>query len=96
MLWCRQSNGRFDEIEFGLNVRNPSKLHVEDGLVFVTLPELLLKELALLLDFNLKRNEACGEVGCHRGFSSRGFCVRTALNGLHAHGSDSRTIQPMR
>jgi hypothetical protein len=53
--------------------------------------------LALLLDFNLERNEArCEVVGCHRGFSSRGFCVRTALNGLHAHGSDNRTIQPMR
>jgi len=76
VLWRRESDRGFDQVEFGLNVSDPSKLHVEDDLLLRDLLNLLLNECALLPYFKLKGREAQGEVRCHRGSPSRGFSVQ--------------------
>jgi hypothetical protein len=61
-----ESDGRLDEVEFGLDVRDAAELDIEDGLLLVDLVDLSLHESTLLRHFRLERGESGCEGASHR------------------------------
>src|SRR4051812_24541725 len=85
VLRGREPDRRFDEVEFGLDVGNSLKLHVEDGLLLFDLCDLALNEIALLLHFKLKRRKA----GCDTADGHRGSPPEASV-GRQEHGAGRR------
>jgi hypothetical protein len=59
--WRSETNGSLDEIEFGLDIRDASKLHIKDRLLLCDLPHLCADQVSLLTDFRLERFDSQGQ-----------------------------------
>jgi hypothetical protein len=90
-----ESDGGFDEVEFGLNFGDALELHVKDRLLVFKQFALLLNQIPLLTDFGLKRSDASRKCEGHRAFSPLASVDGNPGLGLAVQRSETLKVQLM-